>query len=191
MSLLLSVLHRFRLVRFAWRRAASRLAGARVGADVEIGADCEIAPRLAKSRKGEIEIGARSRFERGVILHPYGGKIVVGDDVFLGPGVVVYGHGGVEIGNDCLIAMHCRILSSEHALPPLDRRVRDEPDILKPTRIGRDVWLGAGVTVLGGATLGDGCVVGAGSVVTGNIPAGAIAVGVPARVIGNRPTPLS
>lgn len=112
---------------------------------------------------------------------------MIGNHVFLGPHVIIYGHGGVEIGDDCLIAMHCRILSSEHTIPPLDRHIRWEPDILKPTRIGRDVWLGAGVTVLGGVTIGDGCVVGAGAVVTRDLPAGSIAKGIPARVTGQRP----
>ena len=111
----------------------------------------------------------------------------MGADVFLGPHAVVYGQGGVVIGDGCLIAMHCRILSSEHSVPPQGRPIRAEPDILKPTRLGRDVWLGAGVTVLGGVTLGDGCIVGAGAVVTRDLPAGAIAVGVPARITGQRP----
>ena len=191
MPLLHSLLHRLRLLAFAWRRRATALAGACLGEGVEIGPDCEVVPGLAPPRRGRVSIGDRCRLEGGVTLHPYGGSISLGRDVFLGPGVVIYGHGGVEIGDDCLIAMHCRILSSEHAIPPLGTPIRSRADLIKPTRIGRDVWLGAGVTVLGGVTVGDGCVVGAGAVVTRDLPSGAIALGVPARVVEYRPRTTS
>lgn len=103
-----------------------------------------------------------------------------------GPHAVVYGHGDVEIGDECLIAMHCTIVSSNHAVPPIGRTIQYEPDVLLPTKIGRDVWLGANVTVLGGVTIGDGCVVGAGAVVTRSLPSGAIAFGAPAEIKGWR-----
>jgi acetyltransferase-like isoleucine patch superfamily enzyme len=59
---------------------------------------------------------------------------------------------------------------------------RREADVI----IGRDVWLGARVIVLAGVTIGDGCVIGAGSVVTRSLPPNSIAVGAPARVVGER-----
>jgi acetyltransferase-like isoleucine patch superfamily enzyme len=77
-------------------------------------------------------------------------------------------------------------MSSNHAVPSAKQLIRDQPDKLLPTKIGRDVWLGAGVKVLGGVTIGDGCVVGAGAVVTKDLPSYSIAVGVPARVTGHR-----
>ena len=90
------------------------------------------------------------------------------------------------IGKDTLISMHCRILSSNHTIPPPGTVIRSKPDQPRATRIGRDVWLGAGVTVLGGVTIGDGCVVGAGAVVTHDLPPHSIALGVPARVVQQR-----
>lgn len=135
---------------------------------------------------GVISCGTGAWIEQGVVLHAFGGRINLGRNLFLGPHTVIYGHGGVEIGDDTLVAMHCRIVSSNHAVPPLGQEIRAQPDILLPTKIGRDVWLGAGVTVLGGVTIGDGCVVGAGSVVTKDLPAGAIAYGTPAAVRGWR-----
>jgi acetyltransferase-like isoleucine patch superfamily enzyme len=120
--------------------------------------------------------------ETGVVLDAFGGEIILGENVFLGPYVVIYGHGGVAIGDNCLISMHCRILSSSHTIPPFGTDIRTQSDILLPTRIGRDVWLGAGVTVLGGVVVGDGCVIGAGSVVSKSIQPGAVAFGSPAEV---------
>lgn len=137
-------------------------------------------------RKGRICIGAGANFDRGVVLDAFGGHILIGANVFLGPQTVIYGHGGVEIGDDCLIAMHCRILSADHTVPTFGTPIRSVADKRRPTKIGRDVWLGAGVTVLGGVTIGDGSVVGAGAVVTKDLPAGAIAHGVPAVVQGFR-----
>ena len=61
-----------------------------------------------------------------------------------------------------------------------------QPSRLLPTKFDRDVWLGAGVTVLGGVTIGDGCIVGAGAVVTKDLPPCSIALGVPAIVRGKR-----
>ncbi len=167
----------------AWRL---RLAGAQLDAPEFLAAAIDCRPGFQQQR-GLVQIGPRAHLDRGVVLHAYGGTIRLGRGVFLGPYTVIYGHGGVEIGDGCLIAMHSRIVSSNHAIPPLGTPIRSQPDELRPTRIGRDVWLGAGVTVLGGVTIGDGCVVGAGAVVAENLPAGSVSAGVPARVIRSRP----
>jgi acetyltransferase-like isoleucine patch superfamily enzyme len=168
------------------RRIWLRATGVRVGRNCSIGARVQAALGRELSRTGQIELGESVRLSGGVMLHPYAGRIQIDHDVFLGPYCVVYGHGGVEIGPDTLISMHCRILSSDHSIPPPAVIIRSQPDVLKPTRIGRDVWLGAGVTVLCGVTIGDGCIVGAGAVVSHDLPPFSIAVGVPARVVRQR-----
>jgi carbonic anhydrase/acetyltransferase-like protein (isoleucine patch superfamily) len=167
------------------RLARLRLAGVRIRPPRLLGAHIECRRGLAAAL-GQIDVGPDAWIETGVVLHAYGGVIRIGRNVFLGPQVVVYGHGGVEIGDACLIAMHCRILSSNHTVAPFGTDIRSQPDVLLPTRLGRDVWLGAGVTILGGVTIGDGCVVGAGSVVTKDLPAGSICHGAPATVQGWR-----
>ena len=172
----------FRCARTLW----PRLTGVRIGIGARIGAMCEVALGSAPARRGAIILGDRTRLDRGVLLHPYGGCIETGIDVYLGAYTTVYGHGGVVIGKDTLISMHCRILSSNHSLPPVGTIIRSQGDVLLPTQIGRDVWLGAGVTVLGGVSIGDGCVIGAGSVVTKDLPPYSISVGVPAVVRGHR-----
>ena len=169
------------------RRLRLRARGLALAPDARLASGLVLRPGYRAGRPGSLVVGAGSQLDTGVVLDAWGGSIAVGANVFIGPYAVVYGQGGVEIGDGCLVSMHCRILSSEHTIPPLGRGIRAEPDILKPTRLGRDVWLGAGVTVLGGVRIGDGCVVGAGAVVTRDLPAGSIAVGVPARITGQRP----
>lgn len=170
------------------RAARLQVAGVRLGSDATLGPVLSCRNGFGPSGPGRIAIGRTCQLEIGVVLHAYGGGIDVGENVFLGPYAVIYGHGGVVIGDGTLVSMHCRILSSNHSVPALGRPIRGEPDELRPTRIGRDVWLGAGVTVLGGVTIGDGCVVGAGAVVTKDLPPGAIAHGVPATVKSYRPS---
>ena len=161
----------------AWRRWSLGRPNVRIGSGTVVGHGV-----VARPGGGRITIGASGALETGVVLETYGGHIDLAARVFLGPYTVIYGHGGVTIGENTLVAMHCRILSSNHAVAPLGTDIRSQPDELRPTTIGRDVWLGAGVTVLGGVTIGDGCIIGAGAVVTKDLPSGAIATGVPAKV---------
>ena len=177
------------------RRARCRFLGVPIESPFYLGAgiDWHRGP-TGPGRLGEISLGSGAWIEHGVVLNAFGGSIQIGRDVFLGPHTVVYGHGTVVIGDACLIAMHCRILSSNHTVAPFGTDIRSQPDVKLPTKIGRDVWLGAGVTVLGGVTIGDGCIVGAGSVVTKDLPAGMIAHGMPAAIKGSRagaPSPVS
>lgn len=165
----------------SWRRFLAHRNGVRLDYSAALGPGVQLRPGHLLQR-GRIGIGAGCLLETGALLEAWGGQITLGKNVFLGPYAVIYGHGGVEIGDNCLIAMHCRILSSNHSVPPLGTPIRSQPDELRPTRIGGDVWLGAGVTVLGGVTIGQGCIVGAGAVVTKDLPAGSICRGVPAAV---------
>jgi len=119
-------------------------------------------------------------------MHLYNGKLTIGESVFIGPYSIIYSHGGVEIGDFSLIAMNCTILSSSHDISDISALVLSLPDILKPTKIGRNVWIGTGATILGGVTIGDGAVIGAGSIVTKDVPARSVVAGNPATLIRNR-----
>ncbi|PTR01276.1 acetyltransferase-like isoleucine patch superfamily enzyme [Mucilaginibacter yixingensis] len=137
-------------------------------------------------RKGHVVIHNNCELCRGVIIKAYGGQVTIYQNTFLGEHVTIYGHGGVEIGQNTLIAMHTCIVSSNHTIPSKDTLIRSQPDILLPVKIGNDVWIGAGAKILGGVTIGDGCVVGAGAVVTKDLPPYAVAMGVPARITAYR-----
>lgn len=163
-----------------------RTGGVALGPGCRVGPNCEFALASGGARMGMIVAGPAAEISRGVIIRAYGGEVTLGANVYLGPYCVLYGHGGVEIGDHTLLSMHCTVLSSNHTVPATGVLIRSQPDILLPTRIGRNVWLGAGVSVLGGVTIGDGCIVGAGAVVTHDLPPESISVGVPAHVVGHR-----
>jgi acetyltransferase-like isoleucine patch superfamily enzyme len=182
----------FKLQRF-WRVWCSRRRGVECCADARLGAgvDFNLGSGYHQAlhpadAKGRIRISPGCWIEQGCVLWAFGGNINLHPSVFLGPYVVIYGHGGVEIGECTLIAMHCCIVSSNHAVPPAGVFIRTQPDVVQATRIGRDCWLGAGVKVMAGVTIGDGCVIGAGTVVTKDLPAYSIVYGVPARIVGQR-----
>ena len=177
----------------AWRRAMARAQGVELGSNVRLaaGLDFNLGGGFKNSLRspnstGHIVLGDGSWIERGAVLWVFDGKINCANNVYLGPYVTVYGHGGVEIGSDTLVSMHATILSSNHAIPPIDQKIREQPDELLPTKVGRDVWIGANAVILGGVTVGDGAVVAAGAVVNRDVEAGAIVAGVPAREVRRR-----
>lgn len=137
-------------------------------------------------KSGRIEIGKGCKISNYVTLQAYVGYIEISENTFIGENVVIYGHGGVNIGKNSLIAMNTCIVSSNHTIPSSNELIINQPDKLLPTKIGDDVWIGANVTVLGGVKISNGVVVGAGSVVTKDIPPYCIAVGNPAKVIRTR-----
>ncbi|WP_199120906.1 DapH/DapD/GlmU-related protein [Pedobacter sp. ASV28] len=139
-----------------------------------------------KMKSGELKISKNCHISNFANLQCYGGKILIEERTFLGEFVSIYGHGDVRIGKDCLIAMNTSILSSNHSIPPTGILINSKPDIPLSTVIEDDVWIGANCVILGGITIEKGAVIGAGSVVTKNIPSYAIAVGNPAKVIKHR-----
>lgn len=141
---------------------------------------------LEQIGNGKIRIGNNCELSQGVIFKTYGGKIELKENTFIGEYVVIYGHGGVNIGANTLIAMHTCIVSSNHTMPIKRELIRDHPDLLLPVSIGTDVWIGANCSILGGLNIGNGAVVGAGSVVTQDLPEYAVAVGNPAKIIRYR-----
>ncbi len=147
------------------------------------GAHTDVAWRV---HRGRLRLGDRVHVGRGALLETFGGCIDLANDVHIGPYVVIYGHGDVCIGEESLVAMHVRIVSANHALPSAGVPIRSKPDERAPIRIGRDVWIGAGATILAGVTIGDGAVIAAGAVVTREVPPNAIVAGVPARIVRHR-----
>lgn len=171
--------------RFGWRCIEF---GAIVKGNIRLGKGVFVASgaEIVAGKNERVEIGDDSFIHRGVLLYPYGGKIRIGKNVGINPYCVIYGHGGVEIGDDVLIATSCVIIPANHRRERLDLPIRSQGLICKGIKIENNVWLGARSVVLDGVKIGEGAVVGAGSVVSRDIPPNSIAVGVPAKVIRMR-----
>lgn len=135
---------------------------------------------------GTLQLGKNCTVMNGAILATYGGNINVGNDVSFNPGVIVYGHGGVTLGNSVRIAAQTIIVAGNHVFKDLERPIKDQGMTCKGISIEDDVWIGAGVRVLDGVRIGVGAVVAAGAVVTRNVEPYAIVAGVPAKCIGSR-----
>ena len=160
-----------------------------------IGRRCSIAPgvRLECGRGRPIVLGDGVRLQRGVVLSTCpGGRITLESHVYVGEYGIVRSAAEICIARDTIIAPHARIVDFDRQLdaPPPDTLVvqsaiRNPQSAIEadPIRIGRDVWFGAGVRVLGGVTVGDQAVLGAGAVTDRDIPDRGVAVGVPARVV--------
>jgi acetyltransferase-like isoleucine patch superfamily enzyme len=171
--------------RVGWRyisRGATVRGNVRLGRRVRIDAGAQLTAEPGES----IELADDSIVMTGSLLMPYGGRIVIGRRVGINPYCVLYGHGGLEIGDDVLIATGCTLVPANHNFDRLDAPINSQGLTCRGIRIENDVWLGARVTVLDGVTIGHGAVIGAGAVVTRDIPSFAIAVGVPARIVGHR-----
>ena len=110
----------------------------------------------------------------------YGGNIELGERVFFNFNCVVLDVCPVRIGSFTLFGPAVQILTPLH---PMDAALRRKAELGKPIDIGADVWVGGGALILAGVRIGDRAVIGAGSVVTRDVPAGVFAAGNPCRVL--------
>ena len=111
----------------------------------------------------------------------YGRNIQLGRNVYVNANCVILDSGVVTIGDGTMIGPSVQIYCADHHRDPAKRREGIERAL--PVAIGRDVWIGGGAIVLPGVSVGDAAIVGAGAVVTRDVPAGARVVGNPARIL--------
>lgn len=135
----------------------------------------------------KVYIKDKVRLERGVDIRSlYDTQILIDENTYIGPYVLITGTGNVKIGKNCLIAPHCGIFANNHIFADPIKTIESQGVTRQGIVIEDDCWLGHKVTVLDGVTIGKGSIIGAGSVVNKNIPPFSIAVGTPVKVIGNR-----
>lgn len=129
-------------------------------------------------------------FIQGPVFFHYGIHTTIGERFFGNFNLTIQDDAPVTIGNDCNFGPNVTIVTPVHPLLPDERKAMLDKDgnvchlcYAKPVKIGNDCWFGANVTVCPGVTIGDNVVIGAGSVVTRDIPSNSFAAGVPCKVI--------
>lgn len=160
---------------------------------IEIAASAKVSALadIEDSTRGtRIVIGSDSVIDSFVKVKPAGGSgdLIVGERCTINSGCVLYTGNGIVIGNDVAIAANCTFAPVNHQFKLRDKLIREQR--FAPSRGGivieDDVWIGAGVVLLDGAILRRGCVIGALSLVRGEVPAYSIQAGNPLQLLGWR-----
>ncbi|MFZ2491227.1 MAG: acyltransferase [Thermoanaerobaculia bacterium] len=136
--------------------------------------------------RGEITIGDGTELRCFARLEAHDGFIRIGARCGVNPFTLLSGYGGLTIGDDVRIGSHCSILSSTHNFEASDLTIREQGVERRETIVEDDVWMGHACTIVGGVRIGSGAIIGAGAVVTRDVPPRAIVTGVPGRVTGTR-----
>ena len=110
-----------------------------------------------------------------------GSDIRIGDDCFVNRSVFFDNSEAISVGNGCSLGMEVLLLTSDHEIGEPGHRAGAQAP--KPILVGNGVWIGARATLMPGVTVGDGAIIGAGSLVTRDVPSNVLCVGVPAKVL--------
>jgi acetyltransferase-like isoleucine patch superfamily enzyme len=182
-TFVLSLIRKISSSSFAFRRMRANF-----GNSVRIAPTTRIYPacRIGVVYGGSISIGENNELSYGVCILTYGGSIVIGNNCSINPYTILYGHGGLQIGNNVLIAAHTVIIPANHNFSNREKNISDQGMTCKGIVIQDDVWIGAGCQILDGVTIGKGAIVAAGAVVNKDVLPYTIMAGVPARQIKQR-----
>jgi acetyltransferase-like isoleucine patch superfamily enzyme len=156
----------------------------RIGSNVVIDDNCLIDAK-GQSNRG-ISVGDGVFVGRNTILSCKNGDIELGDSANIGFNCEVFSASRVTIGKGALMAAYTYVIGGDHDFSDPSKSVLEQSRSSSGVALGAGVWIGAGAKILDGVSVGDNAVIGAGAVVRESVPASAIAVGVPARVVGSR-----
>jgi len=153
----------------------------RIGNNVVIDDNCLLDAK-GETNRG-ISIGSGVFIGRNTILSSKNGDITIADRANVGVNCEIFSASHVQVGEETLIAAYAYLVGGDHVADDRQAAVLEQPRVSKGINVGAGAWIGAGATVLDGVSIGDRAVVGAHAVVRSDVPAGATAVGVPARLI--------
>ena len=156
----------------------------RIGRDVVIDDNCLLDAKGTSN--GGITIGNGVFIGRNTILSCKNGDIHLEDGVNIGFNCELFSASRVHVGRDALIAAYCYVIGGDHDFSDPAAAVIGQGRSSAGVSIGEGAWLGAGAKILDGVAIGDRAVIGASAVVRESVPPGAVAVGIPARVVSQR-----
>jgi len=133
-----------------------------------------------------IRIGDHSTIHESALIAANLGQVSIGKHSWIGPFCLIYGNGEVSIGDNVLVAAHTSINTVSHHFDRCDIPMNDQGIYCDPVTIEDDAWIGMNAVILQGVKIGQGAIVGAGAVVTRDVPAWNIVMGVPARIVSQR-----
>jgi len=138
-----------------------------------------------ESNRG-IRIGSGVFIGRNTILSCKNGDIELGDGANIGFNCELFSASSVRVGAGTLLAAYTYVIGGDHDVSDPSKSILEQGRKSEGVQIGEGAWIGAGAKVLDGVSIGDKAIIGAGAVVTRDVPAQAVAVGIPAKVVSNR-----
>ena len=152
---------------------------------------CFICPKVTIEigKDATLHLGRWSWIGHGCKIRVHEGEARIGAKSVLGQECTVSAFQHVSIGRECIIADRVMLIDFDHGVVESERPIRDQGIYKRDVRVGHNVWIGYGVAILRGVTVGDNSVLGTSTVVSKDVPANAVAAGVPVRIIRMRKAP--
>jgi acetyltransferase-like isoleucine patch superfamily enzyme len=142
-------------------------------------------------RDATVHLGRWSWIGHGSKIRAHEGEVRIGAKSVLGQECTISSFQHVSLGRECIVADRVMLIDFDHGIVEVERPIRDQGIYKRDVRVGHNVWIGYGVAILRGATVGDNAVLGTSTVVSRDVPANAVAAGVPVRVLRMRDAPAT
>jgi acetyltransferase-like isoleucine patch superfamily enzyme len=154
---------------------------------------CFICPgvKLEIGRGATLRVGRWAWIGHGCKVRVHEGEVEIGAKTVMGQDCTISAYQHVSIGRECIVADRVMLIDFDHGVTEVDRPIRLQGIYKRDVRVGHNVWIGYGVCILRGVTVGDNAVIGTSSVLTRSFPANAVIAGVPARILRMREEPRS
>ena len=171
-------------LRWAWLKL-------RFGSRLQTDGMCFVGPGVTLEIKpgARLVLGRWSWIGHGTKIRVHEGEVRIGAKTVLGQDCTISAYQHVSIGRECILADRVMLIDFDHGIVEVERPIRLQGIYKRDVRVGHNCWIGYGACLLRGVTVGDNAVLGTSAVVTRDIPANAVAAGVPAKVLRMREEP--